>query len=156
MFFWNSLAFSMMQRMLAICSLVPLPFLNPTWTFGTSQFTYYWMIHIPISLGEFWALLASVWDECDCAVVWAFSGIAFLWDWNEIWRFLVLWPLLKFSKFTGILSAASSFRIWNNSAGIPSPPLALFLVMLPKAHLTSHSRTSGSSEWSHHCGYLGH
>ena len=29
-------------------------------------------------------------------------------------------------------------------AGIPSPPLALFVVMLPKAHLTSHSRRSGS------------
>ena len=29
MFFWNSLAFSMIQRMLAIWSLVPLPFLKP-------------------------------------------------------------------------------------------------------------------------------
>ena len=25
----------------------------------------------------------SMWDECNCAVVWAFFGIAFLWDWNE-------------------------------------------------------------------------
>ena len=39
---------------------------------------------------------------------------------------------------------ASSFRIWNSSTGIPSPPLALFVVMLPKAHLTSHLRMSGS------------
>ena len=39
---------------------------------------------------------------------------------------------------------ASSFRIWNSSAGIPSPPLALFIVMLSKAHLNSHSRMSGS------------
>ena len=39
---------------------------------------------------------------------------------------------------------ASYFRTWNNSAGIPSPPLALFVVMLPKAHLTSYSRMSGS------------
>ena len=38
----------------------------------------------------------------------------------------------------------SSSRIWNSSTGILSPPLALFLVMLPKAHLTSHSRMSGS------------
>ena len=36
------------------------------------------------------------------------------------------------------------FRIWNSSAGTPSPPPALFIVMLPKAHLTSHSRMSGS------------
>ena len=34
--------------------------------------------------------------------------------------------------------------IWNSSTGIPSPPLALFVVMLSKAHLTSHSRMSGS------------
>ena len=37
-----------------------------------------------------------------------------------------------------------SFNIWNSSTGIPSPPLALFLVMLPKAQLTSHSRMSAS------------
>ena len=35
----------------------------------------------------------SVWDECNCVVVWAFFGIAFLWDWNENWPFPVLWPL---------------------------------------------------------------
>ena len=39
---------------------------------------------------------------------------------------------------------ASCFRIWNSSTEIPSPPLALFVVMLSKAHLTSHSRMSGS------------
>ena len=32
----------------------------------------------------------------------------------------------------------------SQSAGIPSPPLALFVVMLSKAHLTSHSKMSGS------------
>jgi len=26
--------------------------------------------------------LLAVWDECNCAVVWAFFGIAFLWDWK--------------------------------------------------------------------------
>ena len=39
---------------------------------------------------------------------------------------------------------ASSFRIWDSSTGIPSSPQALFVVMLPKDHLTSHSRMSGS------------
>ena len=33
---------------------------------------------------------------CNCSVVWAFFGIAFLWDWNENWPFPVLWPLLSF------------------------------------------------------------
>ena len=39
---------------------------------------------------------ASMWDECNCVVVWKFFGIAFLWDWNENWPFPVLWPLLNF------------------------------------------------------------
>ena len=34
----------------------------------------------------------SVWDECNCVVVWPFFGIAFLWDWNENWPFPVLLP----------------------------------------------------------------
>ena len=38
---------------------------------------------------------------------------------------------------------ASSFRVWNSSAGISSPSLVLFIVMIPKAHLTLHSRMSG-------------
>ena len=38
----------------------------------------------------------SVWDECNCVVVWAFFGIAFLWDWNENGPFPGLWPLLSF------------------------------------------------------------
>ena len=40
--------------------------------------------------------VTSTWDEYNCAVVWAFFGIAFLWDWNENWPFPVLWPLLSF------------------------------------------------------------
>ena len=38
----------------------------------------------------------------------------------------------------------SSCRIWNSLTGISSPPLALFVVMLPKAHLNSHFRMSHS------------
>ena len=44
MFFWNSLAFLMIHWMLAIWSLVPLPFLKPAWTSGNSWFTYYWSL----------------------------------------------------------------------------------------------------------------
>ena len=66
-------------------------------------------VHILLmpALENFEHYFTSVWDECDCAVVWAFFGIAFLWDWNENCPFPVLWPLL-FSKFAGILSAALS------------------------------------------------
>ena len=59
-------------------------------------------------------------------------------SWGHCWVFQICWNI-ECSTFT-----ASSFRIWNSSTGIPSPPLALFVVILPKAHLTSHSRMSGS------------
>ena len=47
-------------------------------------------------LDKFEHYFASVWDEYNCVVVWAFFGIVFLWDWNENWPFPILWPLLSF------------------------------------------------------------
>ena len=69
---------------------------------------------------------------------------------GHCWVFQICWHV-ECSTFT-----ASSFRIWNSSTGIPSPPLALFVVMLPKTLLTSHSSCLALGKWSHHCGYLGH
>ena len=40
--------------------------------------------------------LASMWNECNRAVILIFFGVAFLWDWSENWPFPVLWPLLNF------------------------------------------------------------
>ena len=57
---------------------------------------------------------------------------------GHCWVFLICWHI-ECSTFT-----ASSLRIWNSSTGIPSPTLALFIVMLLKDRLTSHSRMSGS------------
>jgi len=106
-------------------------------------------VHILLKPGleNFEHYLASLLDECNCAVVWTLFSIAFLWIGMKIdlfqscshcWVFQICWHI-ECSTFT-----ASSFRIWNSSTGIPSPPLALFIVMIPKAHLTSNSRMSGS------------
>ena len=67
--------------------------------------------------------------------------------------FKICWHI-ECSTFTAL-----SFRIWNSLSWIPSPPLALFIVMLSKAHLTSHFRMSGSrwvitpscKSWSWRC-----
>ena len=123
-------------------------------------------------LENFEHYFASVWDECNCLVVWTFFGIAFLWDWNENWYFTILWPLMSFPSLLACEMSAivwesehslalpffgigmktdlfqscghcwvfqiqsicwhiecstligHYFRIWNSSAGIPSPPLA--------------------------------
>ena len=59
---------------------------------------------------------------------------------GHCWVFQICWHI-ECSTFT-----ASYFRIWNSSTGIPSPPLALFIVMLSRARLTSHSKMS-CSRW---------
>ena len=64
----------------------------------TSLNIWKFTIHVLLKPGleNFKHYFTSMWDEYYCAVVWAFFGIAFLWDWNENWPFPVLWPLLSF------------------------------------------------------------
>ena len=142
-FFWNSLAFLMIQQILAIWSLVSLPFLNPAWTSGSSWFMYCWSLAwgiLSITLLVYEMNATVQYFEHSLAL--PFFGIEMKPDLfhscDHCWVFQISCHI-KCSTFT-----TSSFRIWNSSTGIPSPPLALFLVMLPKAHLTSHSRMSGS------------
>ena len=67
---------------------------------GSSAFSefslYIWksLVHILLkySLKYFEHYLASMWNECNCVVVWTFFGFALLWGWNENWPFPVLWP----------------------------------------------------------------
>ena len=100
------------------------------------------------SLKDFEHYFASRWNECSCAVVWIFFGIGFFGigmktdlfqSCGRYWVSQICWHS-ECSTFT-----ESSFRIWNSSAGILSPLLALFVVLLPKAHLTSNSRMSVST-----------
>ena len=71
---------------------------------GSSAFSKFslniwkFMVHVLLKPGLeiFKHYFASMWDECNCVVVWTFFGIAFLWDWNDNWHSPVLWPLLRF------------------------------------------------------------
>ena len=122
---------------------------------GSSAFSksslYIWklLVHMLLrpSLKNFEHDFASMWNEHNRTVVWTIFDIAFLGlgmkadlfqSCSHCWVFQIGWHV-ECSTLT-----ASSFRIWNSSAGIPSPPLTLLVVMLPKAHLTSHSKMSGS------------
>ena len=126
-FLWgNFLAFSMIQQFLTIWSPVPLPFLNPDWTSEASQF-----ILLKPSLKGFEHYLASMWNEYNCTLVWTFFRTALLGtgmktdllqSCGHCWVFQICWHIE--------CSTLKSFRIWNNSAGLLSPPLALFVVML--------------------------
>ena len=98
------------------------------------------MVHVLLkpSLENFKHHFASVWDECNCAVVWSFFGIASLWNWNEntFSSPVSCWVFQICGHIERSIFIASSFRIWNSSSGISSPPLALFVVMLAKGHFT--------------------
>ena len=121
------LLFSMIQWMLAIWSMVPLPFLNPACTSGSSQFIYCWSLT--------WRILSkSCWH-----VKWVklHSNLNILWHWFSLglewkltffqscgycWLFQICW----YNECSTL--KATSFKIWNSSAGISLPPLALFVV----------------------------
>ena len=143
MFFWNSLAFSMIQWMLAIWSLVPLPFLNPASTSESSWITYCgslaWRI---LSVTLLACKMSAIVCQFEHSLALPFFGTgmktALFQSCGHCRVFQICWHI-ECGTFT-----ASSFRIWNSSTGIPSPPLALCIVMLPKARLILHSRMSGS------------
>ena len=109
-------------------------------TFSKSSLNIWkFTVHVLLKPGleNFEHYFTSVWDECNCAVVWAFLalpifGIGMKTDLfqscGHCWVFQICWRI-EFSTFT-----ASSFRIWNSSTGIPSPLLALLILMFPKAH----------------------
>ena len=90
--FWNSLVFfydpTDVRNLISCSSAFSKSSLN-IWKF---------MVHVLLKPGleNFEHYFASMWDECNCAVVWAFFAIACLWDWNENQPFPVLWPLLSF------------------------------------------------------------
>ena len=116
----------------------------------TSLNIWKFTVHILLKPGleNFKHYFTSVWDECKCVFVYSlglpFFAIGMKIDvfqsCGHCWVFQICWHI-ECSPFI-----ASFSRIWNSSTGIPSPPLALLIEMLPKVHLTSHSRMS-SSRW---------
>ena len=135
----------MIQQMLAVWPLVPLPFLNPACTSGSSWFMYCWylawrILRITLLVSEMRAIVSQL----EPLLASSFFGSEMKTDlfksYGHCRVFQVCWHI-ECSTFT-----ASSFRIWNSSAGIQSSPLALFVVLLPKAQLTLHSRIS-DSKW---------
>ena len=69
---------------------------------------------------------------------------------GHCWVFQICWHI-ECSTFT-----ASSFRIWNSSTGIPSPPLALFIWYCLRPTLLHIPGCLALGEGSHHLDYLGH
>ena len=133
----------MIQWLLTIWSLVPLSFLNSASISGSCRFIYCWSVAwriLCITLVA-WEMSAIVW-YIEHPLALPFFGVTgmktdLFQSCGHFWAFQILW------HFECSTWEASSFRIWTSSTRIPSPPLALSAVMLPKVHLTLHSRMSG-------------
>ena len=100
------------------------------------------LVHVllKISLEEFEHYFANYFAS-SLNILWHCLSLGLKWKLTfssplPLMSFQICWHI-ECSTFT-----ESSFRIWNSSTGISSPPPALFIVMLPKAHLISHSRLS--------------
>ena len=72
-------------------------------------------VHVLLKPGleSFEHYFTSMWNECNCAVVWAFFGIAFLWDWNENWPFPGSLPGSKLSYISQMKAFAPSVVLFT-------------------------------------------
>ena len=138
-----------------IWSVLPLPFLNPTWTSGSLQIMYCWSLT--------WRLLCTTLLPCEMSAIvqyfehslaFPFFAVGIKTDLfhfcGHLWIFQICWHI-ECSTFT-----ASSFRIWNSSDAILSPPLALFMGCLLRPTWLCIPGCLTLCGWSHLCGYLGH
>ena len=66
----------------------------------TSLNIWKFMVHVLLKPGleNFKHYFTSAWVECNCAVFWAFFGIAFLCDWNENWPLPVHLAIVEIAK----------------------------------------------------------
>ena len=99
MFFWNSLAFSMIQQMLAIWSLVPLPFLNPACTSGNPQFLYCWSLA--------WRILNITLLSCEMGTL--CGSLNILWHWPSLgleWKLTFSSPVCVTLKWSEVAQSS--------------------------------------------------
>ena len=91
----------MIQQILAVWFLVPLPFLNLAWVPESSNFMYYWSLA--------WRILSITFLACEMSAI----NLNILRHFHSLglgWRLTLSSPVVtaEFSKFAGILSAALS------------------------------------------------
>ena len=98
-------------------------------------------VHILLKPGleNFEHYFISVWDECNCVVVWAFFGIAFLWDWNENWGAMEY--SVQFSSVTQSCLTLRPHESQHTRPPCPSPT--------PGVHSDSHPSSQKTTKLCH-------
>ena len=83
---------------------------------------------------------------CTWNIMWHCPSLDFKWKTDLFQPCSHCWVFQVFWHTECSTSTISSFKIWNSSAGVPSPLLSLLVAMLSKSHLISHSKMS-SCRW---------
>ena len=144
MFFWNSLFYDPTDvgNLVSGSSALSKSRLN-IWKFLVR-------ILLKPRLKNFEHYFASMWNECNCV------SLNILWHYPSLglkWKLTFSSPVATAGQICWHIECstfrASSFSIWNRSSGIPSPPLALFLVMLCKATWLHTTRCLALGWWPH-------
>ena len=124
MSFWNSLAFSMIQQMLAIWPLIPLPFLNVVCTSPSFLFTYWWSLALRIlSLILLASKMSAIVWELKHSFALPFFRIGMKIDLfqscGHCWVFQIHWHI-EYSTL-----GASYFKIWSQFSSVTQLCLTL-------------------------------
>ena len=145
----------MIQGMLAIWFLIPLPFQNPSCTSGSSWFTFHWNL--------VWKILSITLKPMKWAQL--YGSLNNYWHWSSLgleWKLTFSSPVAtaEFSQFADILSAALE---QHHLLGFEIAQLEfhhLHELCLRQCFLRpTWLHTPGCltlGEWPHHSGYLDH
>ena len=89
----------------------------------SSLYTWKFLVDVLLkpSLENIQNYFASVWNKCNCVVVWTFSGIALLCDWNGNQPFPVEKDVSPQSEAQAYLALAANvklMKLWQDVTGI--------------------------------------
>ena len=130
MFFWNPLVFfddSVDFGNLISCSL---PFLNPTWTSGSSWFTYCWSLA--------WRILIIILLACEMSAIRYLQSVSSVQLLSHVWLFATLWTAAHQASLS-ITNSRSSLKLMSIELVMPSHYLIicrplLLLPLIPSQH----------------------
>ena len=114
--------FLMTHQMLAFWFLVPQPLQNPAYKSGSSRLTYCWgLAWMILSITLLACEMSTIVQHIECCLALQFFGIAIK---TDIFQFCGhCWIFKNCLCIECSTLTVSSFKIWNSSVGISSPPL---------------------------------
>ena len=114
--------FLMIHQMLAFWFLVPQPLQNSAYKSGNSQLTYCWgIVWRTLSITLLASGVSTIVQHFECGLTLQFFGIGIKTDIFQFCGHCWVFKICLYIECSTLI--VSSFKIWNSSVGILSPPL---------------------------------